>query len=478
VRLLGLQDAAWLALESQDTPMHIGGLYEFTLPEDAPSDFLREEFRRMRAHQRIPAPWNLQLVRPPLARSRLPIMREIRDVDLDHHIRHSALPRPGGQRELGELVSRLHSNQLDLRRPLWEVHLIEGLEHNRFAIYNKVHHSLLDGVSGMRLITRALSSDPTRRGMEWFWTTGAGPAERSDPAPAQDRGAVDALTGAAEGLVSNLAGVGRLALSYGRSRLAGGPLQLPYSSPRSLGGPLERHRRFATQSYRLDELKACAKASGSSLNEIVLYLVGSALRRYLAEHASVPNGSLTAGIPVSLRRPGDQTTGTDLSFIVADLGTNVADPLERLEIIKRSSGEAKTQLRNLPIKGRASQTIVVNGPYIVGLLAGLGHRSPAPFSLPVSNVPGPSEHLYCNGARLDAVFPVSLLTHGNALNITCISYADTVNFGLTGARNSIPHLQRIAVSMGDALGELKEALRLGDEQVDDRDDPDDHDHEP
>ena len=456
MKFLGLQDAVWLALESPETPMHIGGLYEFTLPEDAPSDFLREEFARMRAHRRIPPPWNLELARPPVGGSRIPIMRETRDVDLDHHIRHSALPRPGGQRQLGELVSRLHANQLDLRRPLWEVHLIEGLEHNRFAIYNKVHHSLLDGVSGMRLITRALSPDPSRRDMEWFWTTGAGPSARFAPAP---WGTVGAVVGAGEGLVSNLAGVGRLALAFGRSRIAGGPLQLPYSSPRSpLGGRLERHRRFATQRYPLDDLKACAKASESSLNEIVLYLAGTALRRYLAEHGSVPSTSLNAGIPVSLRRPGDQTAGTDLSFVVADLGTNVADPLERLEIVKRSSGEAKAQLRRLPTKGRSSQTIVVNGLYIAGLLAGLGHRSPAPFSLPVSNVPGPPDLLYCNGARLDAVFPVSLLMHGNALNITCISYADTINFGFTGARDSIPHLQRMALYMGDALGEIKDVL--------------------
>jgi len=190
----------------------------------------------------------------------------------------------------------------------------------------------------------------------------------------------------------------------------------------------------------------------------VLYLSGTALRRYLTEHASVPSAPLTAGIPVSLRRPGDQSTGTELSFMIADLGTNVADPLERLEIIKHSSGEAKAQLRSLPANARSSQTIVVNGPYMAGLIAGLGHRSPVPFSLPVSNVPGPPEPLYYNGSRLDAVFPISLLTHGNPLNITCISYADTINFGFTGARDRVPHLQRLAVYMGEALAEIKDVL--------------------
>jgi WS/DGAT/MGAT family acyltransferase len=253
--------------------------------------------------------------------------------------------------------------------------------------------------------------------------------------------------------------VTRLALKFGSTVLAGGPLQAPYRAPRSpLGGQLGSHRRFATQRYDFEDLKVCAKASESTLNDIVVYLSGTALRRYLVEHAEAPSSTLTAGIPVSLRLPGDQKIGTDLSFIVANLGTNVADPLERLEIIKRSTREAKAQFRQIAPGARASQTIVVNGIYMTGLVAGLGRRAPVPFSLPISNVPGPPELLYCNGARLDAVFPIALLTHGNALNITCISYAGTINFGFTGARDSLPHLQHLALYMGDALDELKDLL--------------------
>jgi WS/DGAT/MGAT family acyltransferase len=449
----------WLALESRDTPMHIGGLYEFTLPADAPDDFLSQEFRRMRETRRVPAPWNLELVHSPLAGSRFPVMRESRDVDLDYHVRRSALPRPGGQRELGELISRLHANQLDLRRPLWEVHLIEGLERNRFAIYNKVHHSLVDGVSGMRLITRALSTDPARRGMDWFWTVGAGARTSEEVGRTESGGAIRTIAGLAQGAVSNLTGVGRLALKFGSTGLAGGALQAPYRASQSpLRGHIAKHRRFATQRYDLGDLKVCAKASLSTVNDIVLYLCGTALRRYLGEHGATTSSSLTAGIPVSLRRADDQGTGTDLSFIVANLGTNVSDPLERLDLIKRSTAEAKAQFQRIPPESRASQTIVVNGIYMAALVAGLGRRAPVPFSLPISNVPGPPELLYCNGSRHDAEFPISLLTHGNALNISCISYATSINFGLTGARDSLPHLQHLALYMGDALTELKGLL--------------------
>lgn len=452
-------DAVWLALESRDTPMHVGGLFEFTLPDDAPPDYLSRQLERMRGSLKIPPPWNLTLVEGPLIGRRLPLMREDRDIDLEYHVRHSALPSPGGQRELGILVSRLHSHQLDLHRPLWEVHLIEGLERNRFAIYLKMHHSLIDGVSGMRLILRALSTDPEQRETPAFWTVGAGERSRRSGEEDGANRTLGRALGAARGGAGALAGLGRAALDLGRAAVDDGPLQAPYRAPGSaLGGHLAGQRRFATQQYELGRLKDLAKAADCTLNDIVLYLSGTALRRYLAEHGRVPDRPLTAGIPVNLREADDESTGTAIGMMVAELGTNVANPRERLEAIKRSTAAAKAHLRELPPGARTYYTLLINGPYITGLVAGLGGRTPIPFSAGISNVPGPSEPLYFNGSRLDAVFPLSLLLHGNALNITCVSYAGTLNFGLTGARETLPHLQRLAIYMGEALDELSELL--------------------
>jgi WS/DGAT/MGAT family acyltransferase len=452
-------DAAWLALESRDTPMHVGGLFEFTRPDDAPEDYLAQEVERMRESTTIPPPWNLKLVDAPVIGHRLPLMREDRDIDLDYHVRHSALPAPGGQRELGILVSRLHGHQLDLHRPLWEVHLIEGLEGNRFALYVKMHHSLIDGVSGMRLILRALSTDPDKRGTPAFWAVGAGDRPRrggGDGGPA-GRVAHAARTGA-----DVLTGLGRAAADLGRAAVDDRPLQAPYRAPDSaLGGSLEGQRRFATQQYPLERFKELANAAGCTLNDVVLYLCGTALRRYLSEHGRLPDRPLTAGIPVNLREEGDESTGTAIGMMVAELGTNVADPRERLEAVKRSTAEAKRHLGELPAGARSYYTLLINGPYIASLVAGLGGRTPVPFNLGISNVPGPTEPLYFNGARLEALFPLSLLLHGNALNITCLSYAGTLNFGLTGARDTLPHLQRLAIYMGEAVEELS-GLLLGD----------------
>jgi WS/DGAT/MGAT family acyltransferase len=225
-----------------------------------------------------------------------------------------------------------------------------------------------------------------------------------------------------------------------------------------LGGRLGGQRRFATQQYELDRLKALAKAAKATLNDIVLYLSGSALRRYLAEHARLPDRPLTAGIPVNLRETDDQSMGTAIGMMVAELATNVANPLERLETITRSTAAAKSHLRKLPSEARTSYTLLINGPYIAGLIAGLAGRAPIPFNLGVSNVPGPTKPLYLNGSRLDALFPLSLLLHGNALNITCVSYAGTLNFGFTGARDTLPHLQHLAIYMGDALKEIERTL--------------------
>jgi WS/DGAT/MGAT family acyltransferase len=461
-------DVAWLALESRDTPMHVGGLFEFTLPPDASSNFLHEAFEEMRQVRRVPPPWNLKLVEAPVAGS-LPLLQEVRDVDIDYHFRHSALPAPGGQRELGILVSRLHSNQLDLHRPLWEMHLIEGLEGDRFAVYIKMHHSLIDGISGMRLMLRTLSTDPDERGTPPFWAVGAG--RRASPTAAPDsegeqvsgrpgtRGILRGALGVAGAGAEVAGGLGRAALRLSQARVNGGPLKAPYSGPRStLSAHLTGQRRFATQQYELEQIKRLARAAGCKVNDIVLWLCATALRRYLLEHGRLPESSLTAGIPVNVRSEEDQSTGTAISFIIAELGTDIADPRERLEAIKRSTSEAKAMLRELPSEALVPYTLAVNAPYIAGLVAGLGGHTPAPFSLGMSNVPGPTEPLYFNGARLDALFPLSLLTHGNALNITCVSYAGTLNFGLTGARDALPHLQRLAIYVGEALAELDELL--------------------
>ena len=445
-------DGIWLQLESRDTPMHVGALMEFT-PGRGGSEAFVQHFREARLSTTpIPPPWNLAPLDLPLVGARLPALREIVDIDLDHHVRLWGLPTPGGQRELGEMVSWLHSQPLDLRRPLWEAHVIEGLEDDRCAVYLKIHHALIDGASGMLLIPKALSLDPDDK-TPAFWQVGAD--ESSRPAPTTGRSPFDTAMRAPRAM----AGLGRSAVEMLRGSVDGRPLRAPYRIAKSpLAETIRGQRRFATQSYPLETVKALAKAGDCTLNDVVLYLCGTALRNYLAEFGEVPDRTLTAGIPVSLREPGDERIGTSVGLIVADLGTHLDDPLERLRSIAESTASAKRNLRKMPSEALALQTVAINGPYIAGMVAGMGSRAPIPFNVTVSNVPGPRTPLYSNGARMDAMYPISLLTQGTALNITCMSYAGTIDFGFVGARDVLPHLQHLAVHMGAGLEELSALL--------------------
>jgi diacylglycerol O-acyltransferase / wax synthase len=234
---------------------------------------------------------------------------------------------------------------------------------------------------------------------------------------------------------------------------------VPFTSPRSvLNGRVREKRRFATQQFPMARLRALAGAAQCTLNDVVLALCGGALRRFLLERDSLPEKSLSAGIPVSVRPKDDEGTGNAISFIVATLGTDVDDAAERLRLIRASVQHAKAHVQGLPRQAMLQYTMLLMAPTIVTLLTGIGGRTRPMFNVTISNVPGPDKPLYFRGAELLAIYPVSIVTHGQALNITCQSYAGSMNFGFTGCHTSMPSLQRLAVYAGEALAELEQAV--------------------
>ncbi len=462
MKRLGTLDASWLAVESEDTPMHVGNLQIFSLPEGAPETFLRDMVTRMKEAGDIAPPWGYKLAWSGfLGRLIAPYWVTDKKIDLDYHVRHSALPRPGGERELGVLVSRLHSNPLDFSRPLWECHVIEGLENNRFALYTKMHHSMIDGISGVRLMQRVLTTDPNKRNMLPPWSVRPASLRVSKDDPdASIAGAVshalDALKIQADMAPRLLQAGNRLVHSV---RHPEDGLTAPFTGPTSiLNHRVTGQRRFATQHYQLDRIKALAHEANASLNDIVLYLCGTALRRFLLEQDNLPDAPLTAGIPVNIRPADDEGTGTQISFMVASLATDQADPLNRLQDIKISTRRAKEHLQKLPKKALNQYTMLLMSPYILQLMSGLGGRMRPAFNITISNVPGPQKTLYYEGAKLEAMYPVSLIAHGGALNITCLSYAGSLNFGYTGCRDTLPSMQKLAVYTGEALDELEQLI--------------------
>ncbi|MGH8443065.1 MAG: WS/DGAT/MGAT family O-acyltransferase, partial [Nevskiaceae bacterium] len=443
-------DASWLAVDSIDTPMHVGSLLIFQLPDDASGDFAQKLVAHLKSHTEAHPPWNFKLKNPALRRV-LPVWQLEDDIDMDFHVRHSALPKPGGERELGILVSRLHSRQLDFTRPLWESTLIEGLENNRMALYTKMHHSLVDGISGMRMLQRVLGDTAAAsRKLPPPWA--APPPEKKkddeEPPPIPE----GALSSATSGLRKQARSVPELARALGRLMKGGdnkdliGPFMAPVSA---LNYRITGARRFATQQYDLADLKALAKKADATLNDVVLWLCGTALRRFLKEAHQLPGRPMTAGIPVNVRPADDQGHGTAISFIMASLGTDIADPKKRLKAITHSTRIAKDHLQSLPRGALTQYTMLVMAPYILSLVTGIGGRTRPVFNVTISNVPGPDKPLYFQGARLEAMYPLSLLAHGGALNITCVSYDGKLNFGFTGARDTLPHMQRLSVYTGE-----------------------------
>jgi diacylglycerol O-acyltransferase / wax synthase len=463
-------DASWLYTESRETPMHVGALMPFKLPKGAPEDFMRTLMTELRRHRHFAPPWNRKLASSILKN---PLQRWVEDdaIDLEAHLRHTALPWPGGERELGELIGRLHSQPLDLSRPPWECTLIEGLEGDRFAFFIKMHHSLIDGVSGMKLLQRALPTDREKSlASPPFWAVGLTasgeprePRKGTKPRPERDT-AAPSFANAAQAAIDTLLGqagtVPQLLLAFGKiMRITGerdDNLRMPFGAPGSvLNGRVRAKRRFATQAIALDRMKTLAAAAGCTLNDLVLATCGGALRRFLDDSGDLPDAPITVGIPVSVRPKADENTGNAITFIIATLGTDIEEPLERLAAIRASVQAAKAHVQSLPREAMMQYTVALMAPTILGLLTGLSGRTRPVFNITISNVPGPEQPLFFRGAELLGTFPASVVTHGQALNITCQSYAGTMDFGFTGCHENLPHLQRIAVHTQEAFEELE-----------------------
>lgn len=457
-RRLSVVDHAFLALDSAEVSAHVACLAIFSRPPDAAPEFLRKLVADLRGAETFAAPFNYRLTSSPL-RKVAPSWDVLSDdeIDLDYHFRHSALPWPGGERELGVLVSRLHSRPLDPTKPLWECHVIEGLENDRFAIYFKVHHAVMDGVGGSRRLAQMVGPDPADGELRAVWSLEplAAPP-RGRPSPVES--VVDTVTGAprlAWGMVSAAADLVKDFVAPSDPAVG-----VPFAAPTSpvLNGRVSRQRRVATQSVGFERVRAVAKAGAATVNDVFLAVCAGALRRYLGDLGALPGQSLVTAAPVSLRTSADDERSNAIAFVMVKLGTDIEDVAERFEAIKRSSTVAKDNFRALPDDVAGQYGVLTNGPFILQNVAGLAGRLPAPYNLIISNVPGPMEPQYLRGARLDELYPISVVLHGQALNITGFSTSGRFNIGFVGCRDLLPHMQRLAVYTGEALDELEVAL--------------------
>jgi diacylglycerol O-acyltransferase len=429
--------------------MHVGGLILITPPKGSGPEFMADIAARARAAAKAYEPFNQRLVK----RMGLWFWDEDREFDIEAHVHHVALPKPGRIRELLALVSKLHSGLMDRAKPLWEMFLIEGVEDGRAAVYFKIHHSMADGIAGARMLQKAMSTDPKSPVMTPIWAMP--PARRAKTLPVP-LGVLPQFLAAAR---EQLTAVPKVATEVGRSiraRITDPDHVSVFQAPPSiLNQRVSASRRFAAQSWSLSRIKAVARAHNVTLNDVVLAMCASALRQYLIDLRALPEKPLIAMVPVSLRKD-DSDSGNQLALVLANLATDHSDAHERLEIIARSMQHSKKKfaaMSQLEIMEYVSTVMSIPSLNIAtGMMP-----TRQPYNVIISNVPGPKEKLYFNGAEVGGMYPVSIVMDGQAINITMQSYADKLEFGLIACSRTLPSMQRLLQYLEDGLQELEPA---------------------
>jgi len=454
--MMPVTDSMFLLAESREHPMHVGGLQLFELPDGAGPDYVSEFHRQLLSLVDV-RPLFRRRPRGPVSSVGQFAWSNDDQLDLEYHVRLSGLPRPGRVRELLELTSRLHGSLLDRHRPMWEFTVIEGLQGNRFATYTKVHHALVDGVSALRLLQSTLSEDPNVMDVRPVWSPkvrtdamGAGRSSSSD-------GGFDPIRAVTE-FAKEVRGFGSAAAKVVNEAFREQSATLSFQAPRSMFNvPITGARRFAAQGWPLDRVKAVGKAAGATMNDVMLAMCSGALRTYMLDLGALPEKPLVAAIPMSLRS-GKSVGGNAIGLILCNLATDQSDAGDRLATIHDSMIKGKQVyhgMSRLQITALSALPLI---PLAIGTIPGLTRVTPPAFNVLISNVPGPRSPLYWNGARMQGVYPLSIPYEGQALNITVTSYAGSLEFGLTGCRRTVPHLQRLLGLLEESLADLEKTV--------------------
>jgi len=504
-RLTGL-DGAFLALESPTTHLHVMGAMVFDPAEVAGG----LSFRRIRSlvDERVPlvAPFRMRMVVVPFGLQH-PELVEDPDFDLDFHVRRTSIPAPGGRDELAELVAQLAARPLDRARPLWEFHVVEGLAEGRIGVVAKVHHAIIDGVSGAEVLAAFfdLSPDPTPRALFGGDPTGSrrplgtpgdgspgvgspvdaseepGTGEAGPWSPDSLPGEVDQLRHSLANLPAQIDAVARSiartvqtvrAVSTRNRESTTGPAPSPFQAPHtSINGAISPHRRVAFADLPLADVRRVARAVGGTANDVVLAVTAGGLRQLFAGRDEVPETSLVAMVPVSVRTEAEQgALGNRVSGLLVSLATGVDDPTARLRTIRDGMVAAKEQ--NLAVRPdmfaswaeAAFPAVATRLSRLVTNLRVFDHVAP-PFNLIVSNVPGPDFPLYLAGARMVSMHPLGPIVEGVGLNVTVFSYLDTVHVGVQACWDQVPDVAVLTEGMEGELAALVAATGRRDRPV-------------
>lgn len=504
IRKLSTVDASFLYLETPEMPMHVGSMAIFKPREGYKGDFF-EDFKKLIVSRLHLAPiLTSKLEKTPLDIDN-PSWVVDDQFDIDRHIFPASLPAPADRATLARTVGWMHAKLLNRARPLWEFYVFQGLKDGEIGIYSKVHHACIDGGAGAALTEIVYDVTPEPREIEkiatpkaakpdarnvtssflesyvelWRNPTDIGGVMKPIDLPRtgkSDLGSIlfdNAVSQFEQGmkLFSALPSIAKTVNEIvqkvvdpkSRESLAG---MVAPTTP--LNRSISSERSFAGVTISLPRAKALAKAAGGKLNDVVMAISSGVLRRYLSEQGALPQRSLTAAVPISLREAGDSAANNQVFGMVCALATDLDDPKDRLLTIIQESSKSKEMASPLrPLIPHLSNVALLGAPMVVQMLALLHSRSnlsdvlPASANVTISNVPGPRQTLYAAGAELLNIYPVSIAAHGLALNITVQSYRDQLDFGLIAGANVLPDVNKLARMFPVEFEALEKAFGIG-----------------
>jgi diacylglycerol O-acyltransferase len=456
VKNIPLMDLAAYLIESVDSPTHVGMLQVFQPVKGSRSEIVQRVLKAFRECE-VGPPFNYYPVFP---RFGMPKWALAEDFDSTYHIRHAALPQPGTERQLIDMVMDLHAGIMDRSRPGWIAYVIEGLEDDRFAVYWKVHHAYIDGASAIMRFEAAMARSADDLEIRPLW----GPLFEPSGGD-RDMSLGARLSEAGKGLGTQARAMKDISQAISRAvKQAQGRLQrespIPFSAPKSLyNKPVFATRNLGVAATGLDRFKAIASQEKVSINEVALTLVGAALDRYSKLHGETQAGQLVAACPMAVREEGDTDASTQIAAISIKLGDATMSISERLQQVHASSKDAKAEAKNMSREALINYLVLTGGAATLLAKTPLADYMPPLTSVNVSNVAGPRFRAYMGGAEMIRSYPVSTLAGGTAINITFSSFSGRMDYAVITDAQAIPGAQEIADYMSDAMDELEAVLR-------------------
>ncbi len=463
-------DAAMMTTEvlvsALGTGFQVGAVLILSPPEDAGPGYVDELYREALA---ATDPLDPRLRRYPHCGTDtggIWVWRDAHTVEMSHHFARMTMPPGVGRDEFWRLIGDLHGERIDRSRPMWMSHLIDGLDGGRFALYVKVHHTVMDGVAGMQMLGDALSADPKRRSMRAFFaaqhdesTAAATAAAGLSPNPfTLVRSLVGAATATATLAERVVAGEVSNVLASLTTDTTVAPVAAPYTRFNGRIGP---KRAVAARSCSKGRIRAVQDATGVTGNDVVTAVVAGVLRGWLLDHDELPEQSLVAVCPITVRGHGhgsDDRHGNMLGAWLCPLGTNLSEPAERLDLIHRSMAEGKHQVAS---RGSGASMLLLAAsivPTVLESMLPFASKLRTGYNVQISNVPGPRVEMYWNGAHIEEIYPVAAVGDGNGLNVTVCSYADRICFGYLAGSDIMPDVDTLIPLTERCLAELEAAV--------------------